>query len=68
MYLRLYPTTYEPFPVTRIPGFGRNPAKFVLAEVGNRKSRLSVSVITDGRGWMDKAHENEGVLIPMTNP
>jgi len=65
---RLFPTTYEPFPEIKIPGFGRNPAKFVLAAVGNRKFSLSVEIITDGRDWMVKAHENEGVLIPMTNP
>ncbi|HIJ51515.1 MAG TPA: hypothetical protein HPP54_10800 [Nitrospinae bacterium] len=45
-----------------------NSSLFRKNMVGNRKNSLSVSVITDGRIWMVKAHENEGVLIPMTNP
>jgi len=35
---------------------------------GNRKISLSVLLITDGLIWMDKAHENEGVLIANDEP
>jgi hypothetical protein len=41
---------------------------FSGATVGNWKTSLSVSVITDGRIWMVKAHEYEGVLIANDQP
>ena len=34
----------------------------------NRKIGFQSAFISDGRNWMDKAHENEGVLIANDEP